>query len=77
MWGKLKKKKRKHMQLGNNPSCFQIFWKAWPKSKCVNTIKKRTLVGSWEGVYLFVAYVDGKGNTKQGGKVCLVQNENK
>jgi hypothetical protein len=26
--------------------------------------KKRTLVGSWEGPYLFVAYVDGKGKAK-------------
>jgi hypothetical protein len=25
---------------------------------------------------LFVAYFDGKGNAKQGGKACLVQNEN-
>jgi len=30
-----------------------------------------------KGLILFVAYVDGKGNAKQRGKACLVQNENK
>jgi len=37
--------------------------------------KKKALIASWEGPYLFVAHTDGIGNLdfEEGSRVCIVQ----
>jgi hypothetical protein len=37
--------------------------------------KKKNLVGSWEGPYVFVGYKDGKGTHEQdeGGRTCIIK----
>jgi hypothetical protein len=37
--------------------------------------KKKKLLGNWEGLYIFIAYKDGKGSQEQnrGSRICILK----
>lgn len=39
--------------------------------------KKKSLISSWEGPFLFVNYLDGKGFLEQdeGGRICVIKGQ--
>ncbi len=62
------------MLLEKEQRCFQVFSEGEDSVKILKLGKKKSLLKSWEGPYLFVRYLDGKGSTGQDeGLTCIIK----